>query len=74
MVGIIAALLAIAVLGGGIYALYTFEPNILNIITWQELVIMAVAVLLFGLIITLLCTWISVNKFLKMTAGDLYRI
>ena len=32
---------------------------------------MAVAVLLFGLIITLLCTWISVNKFLKRTAGDL---
>ena len=74
MVGIIAAVLAIAVLGFGVYALYTFEPNILNIITWQELVITAVAVLLFGLIITLLCTWISVNKFLKMTAGDLYRI
>ena len=74
MVGIIAAVLAIAVLGFGVYALYTFEPNILNIITWRELVITAVAVLLFGLIITLLCTWISVNKFLKMTAGDLYRI
>ncbi len=74
IVGIIAAVLAIAVLGGGVYALYTFEPNILNIITWRELTITAVAVLLFGLIITFLCTWISVNKFLKMTAGDLYRI
>ncbi len=74
MVGIIAAVLAIAVLGCGVYALYTFEPNILNIITWRELAITAVAVLLFGLIITVLCTWISVNKFLKMTAGDLYRI
>ena len=73
-VGIIAALLAIAVLGGGVYALYTFEPNILNIITWKELVITAVAVLLFGLIITVFCTWYSVNRFLKMTAGDLYRI
>ena len=74
MVGVIAAVMAIAVLGFGVYALYTFEPNILNIITWRELLITAVAVLLFGLIITLLCTWISVNKFLKMTAGDLYRI
>jgi cell division transport system permease protein len=46
----------------------------LNIITWRELAITAAAVLLFGLIITLLCTWISVNRFLKMTAGDLYRI
>lgn len=74
VVGIIAAVLAIAVLGGCVYALYTFEPNILNIITWRELAITAAAVLLFGLIITLLCTWISVNRFLKMTAGDLYRI
>ena len=74
VVGVIAAVLAIAVLGGCVYALYTFEPNILNIITWRELAITAAAVLLFGLIITLLCTWISVNRFLKMTAGDLYRI
>ena len=72
--GVIAAVLAIVVLGAGIYALYTFEPNILNIITWRELTITAVAVLLFGLIITFICSWISVNKFLRMTAGDLYRI
>ena len=72
--GIIAAVLAIVVLDAGVYALYTFEPNILNIITWRELTITAVAVLLFGLIITFICSWISVNKFLKMTAGDLYRI
>ena len=73
VVGIVAAVLAIAVLGGVVYALYSFEPNILNIITWRELTITAVAVLLFGLIITFFCTWISVNKFLKMTAGELYK-
>ena len=72
--GVIAAVLAIIVLGGCVYALYTFEPNILNIITWRELTITAVAVMLFGVIITFICSWISVNKFLKMTAGDLYRI
>ena len=71
--GVIAAVLAIVVLGVGVYALYTFEPNILNIITWRELTITAVAVLLFGLIITFICSWISVNKFLKMTAGELYK-
>ena len=73
VVGIIAAVLAIVVLGAGMYALYNFEPNILNIITWRELTITAVAVLLFGLIITFLCTWISVNRFLRMTAGELYK-
>ena len=72
--GVIAAVLAIVVLGAGVYALYTFEPNILNIITWRELTITAVAVLLFGLIITFICSWISVNKFLRMTSGDLYSI
>jgi cell division transport system permease protein len=73
VVGVIAAVMAIAVLGAGVYALYNFEPNILNIITWRELTITAVAVLLFGLIITFFCTWYSVNKFLKMTAGELYK-
>ena len=74
LVGIIAALLAIAVLGGCVYGLYTYEPNILNFITWRELAITAVAVMLFGIVITAVCSWISVNKFLRMTAGELYKI
>ena len=74
LVGILAALMAIAVLGGGIYALYYYEPNILMIITWRELVITALAVLAFGLVITLTCSYISVNRFLRMPAGELYKI
>jgi len=74
VVGIIAALLAIMALGGAIYALYYYEPGILRIITWRELVITALAVLVFGLFITLTCSYISVNRFLKMPAGELYKI
>lgn len=74
LVGVIAALIAIIVLGGGIYALYYNEPNILAIITWRELVITALAVLVFGLVITLTCSYISVNRFLRMPAGELYKI
>ena len=74
LVGIIAALMAIAVLGGAIYALYYYEPGILTIITWRELVITALAVLVFGLVITLTCSYISVNRFLRMPAGELYKI
>ena len=74
IVGVIAALIAIAVLGGGIYALYYYEPGILMIITWRELVITALAVLAFGLVITLTCSYISVNRFLRMPAGELYKI
>ena len=74
LVGVIAALIAIAVLGGCMYALYYYEPNIISIITWRELTITAVAVLLFGIIITAVCSYISVNKFLRMSAGELYKI
>ena len=72
--GIIAAFIAIIVLGFSVYGLYYYEPNILTILTWRELVITGVAVLLFGLLITALCSYISVNKFLRMTPGELYRI
>ena len=74
LVGIIAAILAIAVLGGCVYGLYYYEPSILTIITWRELSVTAVAVLLFGIIITVTCTYISVNRFLRMSAGELYKI
>ena len=74
MVGIVAAILAICVLGVCIYGLYYYEPNIMSIITWRELTITAVSILLFGIIITVICSWISVNRFLHMTAGDLYKI
>jgi cell division transport system permease protein len=73
-VGLVAAILAILVLGAGVYALYLQEPDLLTIIGWEELTITGVAVLLFGIIITAICAYLAVNKFLHMTAGELYRI
>lgn len=73
-VGIAAAILAILVLGGLIYALYYYEPDILTVLDWKVAAITAGVVLLFGIIITTLCANISVNKFLKMKACDLYKI
>jgi cell division transport system permease protein len=74
LVGVLAAILAIAVLGGCVYGLYYYEPKMLTIITWEVLAITGVAVLLFGIIITSVCSYISVNKFLRMTPGELYKI
>lgn len=74
IVGLLASLFACLILGGGVYALYSYEPNILMIISWDELAITAAAVFFFGIAITLLCSYISVNKFLKMSAGELYKI
>ena len=73
-VGVVAALLAIIFLGLGIYGLYVLEPDLLTIIGWQELTITGVSVLLFGIIITAVCAYLAVNKFLHMTAGELYKI
>lgn len=73
-IGVIAALLACGVLAGGMVLLYNYEPEILTFVTWREMTITGVGVLLFGVVITAVCAWISVNKFLRMRAGDLYKI
>ena len=74
VLGLIAGIIAIAVLAGGMYSLYQYQPDVMEVITWQVLVITAAAVLLFGVIITTICSWQSVNKFLNMKAGELYNI
>jgi cell division transport system permease protein len=74
IVGIVAALLACLVLGGAFWTLYRYEPNLTAVVTWQVLAITATSVFLFGLVITLLCSYISVNRFLRMRARDLYKI
>ena len=73
-IGLLASILACLVLGGFIYALYYYEPEILTVLTYEVLIITAAAVFLSGLIITSTCASISVNKFLKMKAGELYKI
>ncbi len=74
LIGIIAAFLACCVLGAGVYALFMTQPGIDEIITWQVMVITAAVVFLFGIIITALCAWLAVNKFLRMRARELYKI
>jgi cell division transport system permease protein len=73
-VGVVAALLACCVLGVGFYGLCLTQPGILDIVTWEVLAVTGLSVLLFGIIITALCAWLAVNKFLRMTAGELYKI
>lgn len=73
-IGLIAAVIANALLAAGIYLLYTYEPGVLAVVTWQVMAVTAASVFLFGILITMLCACFSVNKFLKMKAGDLYKI
>ena len=72
--GFVSALLAIIVLGIGIYFLFQYDPQISVVLDGQVLVVTAVVMLAFGIVITLFCSWLSVNKFLQMKAGDLHKI
>ena len=69
-IGLLAALLACMALGGCVWALYNYEPDILTVLTWQVMAVTGATVFLFGIIITAFCAGISVNKFLRMKAGD----
>lgn len=71
--GIMAAVIAMCALAGGVYALYTYEPGVLVVITPPVMMITGGVVAAFGIIITTFCAWLSVNKFLRMKAGDLYK-
>lgn len=72
--GFVSALIAISVLGVGMYFLYSYDPEVRVILTWEVIIITSAVMLAFGILITFFCAWLSVNKFLKMKAGDLYKI
>ena len=74
IVGLISAVFTCLILGGIGYAIKPYLPHIEEIVTWHELAITAVCVFAFGFVIMVLCTLLSVNKFLRMTAGELYKI
>lgn len=74
LLGLLAAVIACCALGGAVYGLYMYEPDILEVLTWDVLAITAGVVVFFGLFITGICSTISVNRFLRMKAGDLYKI
>jgi len=72
LIGLVASLLACIVLGVLVYMLYQYQPGSETLIGQTELLITAVAVFVAGFFLMLICTLLSVNKFLKMTAGELY--
>ena len=74
LVGLISSVFACIILGCGIYALFSFEPEIKEIISVELMIILAATVFVLGFVISLVCGFFSVNKFLRMKASDLYKI
>ena len=73
-IGITSGILANGLIGGGIYLLLAHEPQLTHLFTMQIMGIVGGSVMLFGILITLLCAYASINRFLRMKAGDLYYI
>lgn len=73
-IGVTSGILACGIIGGGIYLLLRYEPQMGYLFTLPTLSIVGTSVMLFGILIALMCAFISINRFLKMKAGDLYYI
>ncbi len=73
-IGIISGIFANGLIASSIYLLLRYEPQMSHLFTLPTLCVVGVCVMLFGILITLLCAYISINRFLRMKAGDLYYI
>ncbi len=73
-IGILAGLLADAILIAMASMLVKYEPELIEIVTPQTMLIVMASVFVFGLAITSLCAYISINKYLRMKASALYYI
>ena len=72
--GIFSGVIADGILYSGFIWLQKYEPEINLVVNKETLIIVGCSVLIFGLIITTLCTLVSLQKYLKMSTNRLYHI
>ena len=73
-IGIVSGVLANGIMAGSIMLLLRYEPQMSYLFTSSTLSIVGATVMAVGILITWVCAYISINRFLKMKAGDLYYI
>lgn len=71
-IGILSGAVANAILTASAYTAVKYEPELLAIVSPGSIMIVAAAVMVFGMIITTLCAYISINKYLRMKISELY--
>ena len=71
-IGLAAGILADAVLVGGVHTLLQYDPSTIEFVTPENVGITLLSVLVFGLLLTLLCTFASVSHYLGMREGEMY--
>ena len=72
--GVLAAFIADTILMGAAYWLVSYEPELIRVITPEVMLLVLGAVLVFGVVITFLCAYLSINKYLRMKASTLYYV
>lgn len=72
-IGLLAAALADAALMVMAWLLVGYEPGLLQVITPSVMLTVMGVVLIFGILITTLCAWISINKYLGLKTEELYK-
>lgn len=73
-VGLLSGILADALLGAIFYFVLQEEPALITVLPPQSLLVISVAVVLFGILMTVSCAYMSVTRFLRMRGDDLYFI
>ena len=71
-VGFASALIATGVIGGGIYSMIYLDGYLAQLITTEVLTYTIGSIFICGMFLTLLCAYFSVNKFLRMSANDIF--
>ncbi len=73
-IGCLAGLIADSILWSAAYWLVSYEPDLIKLVTFNVMLTVSGAVLIFGVCITCFCAYLSINKYLRMKAGALYYI
>lgn len=71
-IGLVAATIADAMLLGGVAWAVQQDAYVATLITRPTVIVMAAAVLAAGILLTFVCTWLSVGHFLRMKENEMY--
>lgn len=72
-IGLVAATIATAILLAIVHWARMQDAFVATIITQQTIIAMVVTVYVAGLLLTFVCTWLSVGHFLRMKENEMYK-
>ena len=74
LMGLLSACLADAALLGSAGWLVVRQPDLARVLAPQDMLAVSVAIVVCGVLMTGLCAWLSVGKYLRMRGDALYKI